>query len=680
MGAGGPRAIALGGGPLFRLANLSARLSIIGPRLVHSRIGETSVFVQSGKKISELPVVVKKVQNVFELYKQLGIKAEVVEDLSREKSTATTKVITSHMSEEEREVIGGFNRCINASSIFRLLETIPPDEVTPPVAAHALRKITELEAGAGHPAPQPEGVRETIRGVGAGRRPDTFLRIAFVSMLVDIICRSKNPDVILDGLSSAMRDNSPGQTYKERFLEELFDSSADLNMSQICRAIHIVSVLFEDKKLNVATADKFWVGLMDKGRNVKTGEQIVEVFSTLPLLGKSRHMVLRLLEDRCMQNWTKLQTGHILNIFRVLTELKYDRVSPAFLRTLSGWLALHIHTVTEQEMLAIIWGFIQVDYCDDAVVKAVEKMMKKKGLQIKEADLISTICSFCTHFRIRSPHILNGVGQYLVDQHVRLEPAQVCAISQTFGTLDFHPPNGFKFWEVMENYLEHKFVKFSPLDMINMLVSFVYIERYPLNFTNKVFNPYFLDRLHAQPDELIALSRAELKLFDSAMNLSCRGYKGPFLPKDTNYKPIRQDMRAVRLSGKLLEPLADVVGGDITRLGRLVVLSSLPLHPLFIVDLMIYPSHAASLNRFGFKTNNSSNTAVLILTPEDYDRSGEHLMGSQTMRVRLLKMMGFKVMTVKLQLASQLLIHPRKLREYLQEQYREANMPPKELK
>jgi len=179
---------------------------------------------------------------------------------------------------------------------------------------------------------------------------------------------------------------------------------------------------------------------------------------------------------------------------------------------------------------------------------------------------------------------------------------------------------------------------------------------------------------------LIALSRAELKLFDSAMNLSCRGYKGPFLPKDTNYKPIRQDMRVVRLSGKLLEPLADVIGGDVTRLGRLVVLSSLPLHPLFIVDLMIYPSHAASLNRFGFKTNNSSNTAVLILTPEDYDRSGKHLMGSQTMRVRLLKMMGFKVMTVKLQLASQLLLHPRKLREYLQEQYREAILPPKELK
>ena len=122
---------------------------------------------------------------------------------------------------------------------------------------------------------------------------------------------------------------------------------------------------------------------------------------------------------------------------------------------------------------------------------------------------------------LRSPHILGGVGQYLVDQHVRLEPAQVCAISQTFGTLDFHPPNGFKFWEVMENYLEHKFVKFSPLDMINMLVSFVYLERYPLNFTNKLFNPYFLDRLHAQPEEVSLSQMQEFPQIHSHLSVDC---------------------------------------------------------------------------------------------------------------------------------------------------------------
>ena len=35
--------------------------------------------------------------------------------------------------------------------------------------------------------------------------------------------------------------------------------------------------------------------------------------------------------------------------------------------------------------------------------------------------------------------------------------------------------------------------------------------------------------------------------------------------------------------------MADVIG-DISRLGKSVVLSSLPLHPLYIVDLMVYPS------------------------------------------------------------------------------------------
>ena len=104
--------------------------------------------------------------------------------------------------------------------------------------------------------------------------------------------------------------------------------------------------------------------------------------------------------------------------------------------------------------------------------------------------------------RIRSPTILEGVGQFFIEQHRRLEPQQVGAISQTFGLLDFHPPNGFKFWELLENYLEHNFVKLRPLEMISMLVSFIYIERYPLNFTNKLFNPLFIDRLHSQPEEV----------------------------------------------------------------------------------------------------------------------------------------------------------------------------------
>jgi hypothetical protein len=44
--------------------------------------------------------------------------------------------------------------------------------------------------------------------------------------------------------------------------------------------------------------------------------------------------------------------------------------------------------------------------------------------------------------------------------------------------------------------------------------------------------------------------------------------------------------------------MSEVIGGDLSRLGSQVVLSALPLHPLYIVDIMIYPSQAASFLRY----------------------------------------------------------------------------------
>jgi len=118
-------------------------------------------------------------------------------------------------------------------------------------------------------------------------------------------------------------------------------------------------------------------------------------------------------------------------------------------------------------------------------------------------------------------------------------------------------------------------------------------------------------------------------MFETAMKLESRSFEGPFLPKDTNY---RIDSRVMSTASKLMDPMADVVG-NITRLVKSVVLSSLHLHPLNVVDLLVYHTHAASLLKFWFNTNINSNVAVLVLSPEHYDQLGEHLVGSQAMRV-----------------------------------------------
>ena len=631
------------------------------------RLGESVVFLQSGHRITELPVVVRKVRDVWELYSRMGLDSA---DTHREETHL--KLLPKVLNEEEKEIIEGFNRCYNSSSIFRLLETIPTSEVTPQVAAHAYKKIVELE----NKYESNSSSNSSVVPKGRPDQPHSFFRSAFITLLLDIICKGKNPCAILDGLSASMRDNQSDDktTHKDRLLEELLLCVSDglFSLQDICKAIHVLSVFYADSKQCREVNDKLWFGILDQSRDMNT-EDLVSVFSTLPHLGKSRNMIMKLLENKSMEQWQDFKTGDIVEILRVLHSLKYDRVDPLFMKMITRWLSVNIHKINEREMLAIVYSFLHLEYTDTVFIKALEKIIKLKGLKIQEHDLMCTISSYCQIMRIRSPVILEGLGQYFIESHKCLSVPQVGALAPVFGQLDFHPQNGFKFWELLEFYLDVKFNQFSPVEMINLLVSFIYIEKYPINFTSKIFNPFFMDRLHSQPDEIVAISRQQLKLFDTAMKLECRGYEGPFLPKETHARKITSDSRVIRTVNKIVDPMADIVG-DIRRIATSIVLSNLPLHPLYLVDMMIYPSSTSSLTRLGFNTNNRSSVAVLVHPPEHYDRAGDHLVGSQAMRVRQLTAMGFKVMSINMRQVNKLVMHPDKLRDHLQELYKKVNL------
>jgi len=638
-----------------------------------ARLGETSVFLQNGSKISELPLIVRKVNDIFELYKRMGIKHTWSEIQPREEDKdKIVLVFPAEVSTEEMEIIAGFNRCFNQSSIFRLLETIPRQEVTPLVAGHALRKLIDLENN--FTFRNEASVQESIRA--RSKSHDTFLRIAFMTMLLEIVCNSRQPAVILDGLATVMRDMFPADlaTYKEKLVEEvmLCVTEGIFSLQEVCQAINILSMFYPDRKRCAETADKLWFGIVDQRHHLDKPANIVAVFGALPSLYKSRSLILKILEKAALESWEKYEPDDMIEILRVLVEMKYDTVSPAFLNMISQWLALNIHKVKESEMLVLVFSFLQLEYVDNRFVASLEKTIKHRGCQIAELDLISIICDYCLHFRVRSVTILEGVSECFIQHSAKLSVPQIYSIARIFGESDFHPSTGFKFWKELEHVLEEKFIQFKPIEVINLMVSFLYIEKYPLNFVHKLFNPYFLDRLHTQPEDDVLLSRQQLKLFDAGMKLECRAYGGPYLPRDTGLRKIDVDFRVREMSKLLAEPLGEMLD-DPNRVGTGVALFSLPLHPTFIVDLMIYPTAAESLLRFGFKTENSSNIAVLVLLPRHYDRSGTNLLGAQVMRIRQLKAMGFRVMTVDYNIAKTHLAQcPDQLKAYLKRRYEEV--------
>ena len=159
---------------------------------------------------------------------------------------------------------------------------LPRAEVTPAVAVHALRKILQLERE--NPGSS-SGTRSNLPGsrkISGGSRKQSFIRTVFVSTLVEIVCGSREPGVILDGLATVTRygGEEEEEGYRDKMMKEVLLGVAEgifsvgqvrmmmivmvikimiFSVGQVCQAIHIVSGDTDKQQF----CDKLWFGLVD---------------------------------------------------------------------------------------------------------------------------------------------------------------------------------------------------------------------------------------------------------------------------------------------------------------------------------------------------------------------------------------------------------------------------------
>ena len=287
--------------------------------------------------------------------------------------------------------------------------------------------------------------------------------------------------------------------------------------------------------------------------------------------------------------------------------------------------------------------------------------MKVKGVTIKESDLVAAISDYCDHHRIRSKTILEACGEYFIANGHLLNTPQINSIAKVYGKLNYHPPNGFKFWEKLEALLEKKFAEFPPKDLVELLMTFVYIERYPLNLVWKIFNPCFYDRVESQVESDAKLTKLGLDLLHTSIRLE-KGKQHSveyYIKRYDNYKYMEAwNNRVIGLSNALVKPLGEYFSskyniafvsyfvftifsgniiGDVKRIDIGVLLTGLVHHPIYRTDMMIYPSVRSSLMRFGASTYNKNSQIVVVLIHHNlhYDLKGDHLIGREVMRIRV---------------------------------------------
>lgn len=631
---------------LQKIGQLVSRHNAIRNSIRHgsNKLGHSTILIQDGVNIQELPIIVRRLSGKDFIV----LNNNLVQDESDNDTIAET-----NNREELDEIINGFNRCFTADAIFKILDTMPLEEVTPLVALHALQKTYELDNN--------KVFRNDYTKYIGSDDSENFTRTAILNHLIDRISQTRDNDVLVKGLELLSKDVFKSNTnhVKEKLKDEIIlqISQNKFTLKQVCDTVKILS-----HGGNRQHIDTLWVGITERFDEINE-QNFIDVFQTLLFFKKSRRTVTNTLEKKMIAIWYKLKSDDICNLLHVLSKINVPALR--FLEVTSKWIHTNIHTLSEEQLRTIILHLNDLDYKDNNIENALERYIKMKSIKIKDPAVMACIMDYCYKFRIRSVHIMQGCAEYLVLNQKHLSPVHFKSLFLPFGHLLFKPLNGVQFWKTVEEFLEEKFVNFKPNDFLDVMLACVYLQKYPLNFVDKIFNPYFLDRLQAKEDlNVHQVQRMKLKVLDTAMHIECPSYQGPMLPRDySSPTGVAVDQRIKRICYKI-HPHLNTIIGFADRISLNVLPPFLPMSDIYMIDVLVHPSFMGRTMSMINLIQDHLYTAILIHIPEYFCSDGQ-LIGSQAMRIRHLQNKGFKVVTLEHKVLSRLVTYPKDLMGYI---------------
>lgn len=629
-------------------------------RYEHDRklLSQTHLLFQDGTDLQELPLIVRIASPDLDLIDLADKKQQSKDESDRYRKSIATK-------DNFVDVAEIFSKCYTFKRLFNLVSIIPDEELTPSVAILGLNKVVQLESD-NHFRNKFDMEFRSLLYIDENEEDeefddDHFAKVAIFGILTDKIVRHGSPQEVLEGLRVAKRIAGHGLgSCKQKICDEVLIQILDgkFNIQQICQSA---------KELLACGCkggqDKVWIGLMEKEKEINS-RNIMEVFRILPILKVSRNLVLKILQRRLEDQWFKMQGRDIAEILSILKEIK--KPPHRIVKCLAKNIKTNLHALNEKDLLRIIKGFTDLNTSEADIERALEKYMKFRKSRIQNPDLMAMIMDYCKKFRIRSQIIFDGCCDFFVNNASSLSPVHLTSVVLPFGYLNIQPKKSSNFWQVLENVLNEKFVQLCPEDALDVMLSWVYLEKYPLAFVKKIFHPYFLDRLHSLKDpNLVQLMRNKLKLLDTALTLECDSYSGPLLPPDLCTHGVKQDGRIERISNCIKKALISLFGSP-ECVASSIVLKNLPLTELYIVDFIAHPSGTPTF--LDYRDTPNACTAFLVHLPEHYDSSGQFLIGPQVMRKRHLQCIGLKVVGLHYYTVITLKHHERHLEEYLKHQ------------
>lgn len=649
-------------------------------------LGQTVVLVQQGIEIQELPIILRRYgqhdvaafcsnelqfsrssnnsddtdhgKREFRFHNSDGDNSTkstqcgendgkaAVDSITSDKPNSTNVVINPITDTDT--IIKLLEKCDTGENVLNVIASIPADELEQEAMVFALDKIIRIES--------------------TNKLKSFEVSNANYQNLLHVLCKRGDTTALLNVLAQFQSMLFMNQSI-DMLCDEILMRNADgcLSVMEICES---VQRFIECQRFD--GAEKFWAGLSDAEADKQINEDNIKfVFEILPKLKVSRKMVIGILDKRIVEVFSLLKPTAVSDIMDAIKECPVGHTNRT-LKAISRWLNVNIHAVNETHLEKIVHCMTFVNYSDHDIENAIERYMKAKATKIKAQTLIVEILNHVNKFRLLNPHILNGCSEFFMKNSNQIDPGYISSIVCPFGQLHFQPLNTALFWQTIEAYVNEKFNKIPAAHIIDIMMAAIYLELYPVNFIDRVFNRCFMHILHSTVpmSELPAL-RDHLKLLDTAMTLECNEYNGPLLPRQINSNPLLIDNRIQRIINDNIDIIEMVAGGE-TSYTTSTVPKPLPYNKLYEIDVLFHPPGLSLLLNYNMLTDRNVYVAALIHLPEHYDSSGKYLTGQQQMRIRHLRRIGLKVVSLQYTTLAKLSMHRKELQDYFVQQMRKA--------
>ncbi|NXS95734.1 FAKD3 protein, partial [Jacana jacana] len=191
----------------------------------------------------------------------------------------------------------------------------------------------------------------------------------------------------------------------------------------------------------------------------------------------------------------------------------------------------HIPYFTGDELVNVLEAFLYFGHREEIFTEALETHVPR-SIFTMHPQTVSKVMHYCCQKTILSKPIFDAAAESFISDADTFTTDQIAGYIIPFGTLNYQPPSASSLFRKLEAVLHSRFTHFKPRTLLNLLHSCVLIQRYPVNFLPKIFSPYFLQQLQAQPPGLDRVVTSQLTQLFLTVILECPFYEGPkLLPK-----------------------------------------------------------------------------------------------------------------------------------------------------